>query len=216
MMSLPSKETLESIAVYAEWLSAIFGILAAISVVVLVLVNKPLKKMAEREAADERTKAVAAHTKELEAQLKLDQWLSKRVLAREAQPKDFEYLKRFPNMHASVEYKKGDGESFMYAQTILSALAGIGWIVPVRSIPTDRHPVGLNNSDPIIGNFVLARHLPHGQDVIMQMNLPASQKSALFLLSDAVKGKPLENPLIPENEFVIVVGEHPRDWTAQW
>jgi hypothetical protein len=129
-VSLSSKETLEMISTCAEWASAGFGILAAISVLVLVFVNRPLKKMAEKEAADERIKATEAHTRELEAQLKLDQWLAKRVLAREAEPKEFEPLKRFSNMRANVLFKDGDGEAFMYAQTILQALNGVGWSVP--------------------------------------------------------------------------------------
>ena len=58
-MSLSSKESLDAIANWAEWLSAIFGILAAISVIVLVFVNKPLKRIAEHEAQAERDKTAA-------------------------------------------------------------------------------------------------------------------------------------------------------------
>jgi hypothetical protein len=74
-VSTLSKEMLESIASWAEWLSAIFGILAAIFVVILVLVNRPLKRMADKEAQDaqlklseqqERTAAAEARVTSLE------------------------------------------------------------------------------------------------------------------------------------------------------
>jgi len=51
MSSLP-RETLEAISSLSEWLGAIFGVLAATSVILYVLVNKPLRKF---EAHDNET-----------------------------------------------------------------------------------------------------------------------------------------------------------------
>ena len=162
----------------------------------------------------EQQKTALAQKEKAEAQLKLDQWLAKKVIARFAEPAEFEPLKRFhQNIRARVLYKEGDGEAFMYAQTILSMLSGIGWKVPKVSIPTRTHPAAGNEGNPIIGTYVLAKHRPHGAEAIKQLQLPVSERSLPSVLSGAVKGMLLENRSMPENDFVIVIGEYLRDWT---
>ena len=79
-------------------------------------------------------------------------------------------------------------------------------------LATDRHPAAGNAGNPIIGTFVLAKRIPHGAEVFKQLALPNSEQSLPFLLSNAVKGSLLENTSMPDNEFVIVVGEYLRDW----
>lgn len=195
----------------------VFAAIAAVAVVVttrLALVRAKELSDTERkignikEVEGDRAKKEAA-----EAQLKLDQWLAKKVIARFAEPPDFEPLKRFDNIRAKVLYKEGDGEAFMYAQTILQMLDGIGWRVPKMSIATRKHPAAGNEGIPIIGTYVLAKHRPHAAEVFEQLRLPASERSLPFALAGAVKGHLLENPSMPDNEFVIVVGEYLRDWT---
>jgi len=44
------------------------------------------------------------------------------------------------------------------------------------------------------------------------MHLPDSQKSAVALLSEAVKGGWLESPAMADDTFIIVVGQNLREY----
>jgi hypothetical protein len=166
-----------------------------------------LKMEGEQQKTADAQKAAA------EAQLKLDQWLAKKIIARIAEPEDFESLKRFPKMKAEVRYKKGDGEAFMYAQTILQALGELGWEAPTTAVSTEKHPVPGNEGNPIIGTYVIAKRIPHGAEVFKQMQSPISEKSLPVLLAGAVKGRLLENPSMPDDAVVIIVGEYLRTFS---
>jgi hypothetical protein len=174
--------------------------------------SKRIQETQDQIIHDKEIETAEAQEKAADAQLKLDQWLAKKVIARFAEPIDFEPLKRFHNIEVEVFYKEGDGEAFMYAQSILQNLNSLGWKVPKISTPTRNHPVVGNVGNPIIGTFVLAKHVPHGAEVFNQLRLPVSEKSLTALLAGAVKGGLLENSSIPENHFIIVVGEYLRDW----
>jgi hypothetical protein len=65
---------------------------------------------------------------------------------------------------------------------------------------------------PIRRTWVLAKHIPHRGEVFEQMHLPDSQKSAVALLSEAVKGGWLESPAMADDTFIIVVGQNLREY----
>lgn len=144
-MSLSSKETLESIANWAEWLSAIFGILAAIAVVILVLVNKPLKKFAEREAAEANARALRFESDNLalrtdlekakaetaKAQLDLRQYIDQKANPQRRLERDkfLDVLKGKPSAKVTILCKPEDMEAYRFANEISACLATAGWDV---------------------------------------------------------------------------------------
>lgn len=212
-MSSLSKESLQFIADWAEVLTVVLALASAFFGFVMVFANKPLRKMAELEAKSERIKAAEAHARELEAQIKLDQWLAKKVIARFADPQDFEPLQKFPPGKVDVRYKQGDGEAFMYAQTILQAFRGMHWTAAQIATPTTQHPVQGNEGNPIIGTFVISQHQIDAKEIFEQMKLPVSERALPYVLAGAVKGQLLANPKVPSDTVIIVVGEYLRDWT---
>jgi hypothetical protein len=70
-MSALSRETLELISSWSEVLGAVFGILAATSVVVYVLVNRPLRKIEAHESQVERQHTADAQERAAKAELAL-------------------------------------------------------------------------------------------------------------------------------------------------
>jgi hypothetical protein len=71
IMSALSRELLESISSWSEFLGAVFGILAATSVVVYVLANKPLRKIEAHDNFVLQERAARAQKEAAEANLEL-------------------------------------------------------------------------------------------------------------------------------------------------
>lgn len=172
---------------------------------------RELREFQERVITEQGNTA-RAQKEAAEAQLKLDQWLANKIVNRVADPEKFEPLKAVPKAHAEVFYKDGDGEAFFYARTIIQNLQGLGWAVPEMPTPTTKHPAKGNDGLPILGNYVIAKSIPHGAELFKEIANPQT-KSVVFLLCRAVQGDPLENPQLKEHMFVIVVGEYTRRMT---
>jgi len=150
------------------------------------------------------------------SQLEVDRWLAKKTLDRDVDLDDFQPLKRFTNMHVDVLYKADNGEAYIYAGKIHAYLNAIGWSVSDVA-PTRNNPLAGAQGTPIINTWVLAKHVPHGGEVFKQsfappVGVPDSQKWAISLLSRAVRGGWLESPNMPEDTFVIVVGQNLREY----
>lgn len=74
MSSLP-KEALEFIADWAEIFTVVLALASAVCGIVLVMANKPLKRITERETQEERQKTAKAQEEAATAQLALKQYL---------------------------------------------------------------------------------------------------------------------------------------------
>jgi hypothetical protein len=137
--------------------------------------------------------------------LKLDQWLAKKVIARSANPKDFEQLRKLPKARVEVLYKEGDGEAYWYAESIRQALSAIGWDVPTQVVATRGNPNPEANGAPLIGTYVVVRAKPDPKDLFPPGRLGSLMFTvgAQFLEGDST---------LPENTFRIVVGEYLRSW----
>jgi len=211
-----SIDHLASLITVANWGIAATLFLAFVCTVVVIKAGNRKDELVGSREQKEKKDTADAQKAAAEAQLKLDQWLAGKTLDRRAQQEDFAALKRFKNMNADILYKEDDGEAYVYAGTIHAWLLDAGWSVsPVT--PTRHNPVAGAQGTPIIHTWVLAKHTPHMGEVFKQSFPPPvgvsdSEKWAISLLSRAVRGGWLESPAIPENKFIIVVGQNLREY----
>ena len=147
------------------------------------------------------------------AELKLHQWLSRKIVARSAQVvnspsgESFRRLGKLPKAKAEILYKEGDGEAYLYAGSIVGALKAIGWDVPSAPLKTNINPLGTDA--PIIGTYLFAKE---GIDTTEFFSL-AWEKSRTVQLWNAVEAQGVwEDPALPDNTYRIVVGEWLKSW----
>jgi hypothetical protein len=159
-------------------------------------------KLAEKVLAD-------AQKENAKLQLDMSILLGGKIWAREPNPKDFESLKRFPGTKATVLYKAGDGEAYEYAASILLQLRAVGWDVPNHCVPITEYPA-LGTEGPIVGMSFSKYMVGTGAEVFRQEQLPVSERSRLAVLARALKAHAIWDPHMPENEFIIIVGERRR------
>ncbi|MBS1849568.1 MAG: hypothetical protein JST79_01535 [Acidobacteria bacterium] len=172
----------------------------------------------QSELEKEQQKTAEAQKSAAEAQLKLDQWLARKVIARTAEASAFQVLKKFPKANIEVLYKEGDGEAFMYAQSILQAFKSIGWNVPTVAVATNKHPMAGNESIPIMGTYVVTRVGETEADkggVFLPSAPPAdfdpSSRTIAVMSAVGAQTRQIDGS-VPENTFRIVVGEYLKWW----
>jgi hypothetical protein len=190
-MSALSRETLELISSWAEWLGAVFGILAATSVVVYVLVNRPLRRIEALESEHEKQKTALAQKEAAEAQLKLEQVIEmvstpRRIfLARlgrddAAWAANFKEVQKYAGMPAVIT-SIPDVEAQQLASDIRSMLTDAGWNATLADA-TESKKIPLN----VFEEGVQVRTVE--KTVVNSGPMPESQYSAASHAARAVVG----------------------------
>jgi hypothetical protein len=181
-----------------------------------LIANHKVNAKQARELNDFKVKIEQEQQKTAEAQterdalhLKLDHWLAGKVMSRIATGEGFEQIKKLPKARAVVLYKEEDGEAFMYAQSILQALRGIGWDVPDTAVATRIHPMTSKDDIPIIGQYVIARSIPEPKQMFPPEN--SRSRTAMLMVVTHANGVAAD-PTLSGDEYRIVVGEYYRFW----
>jgi hypothetical protein len=157
-MSSLSKETLELIADWAEILTVALALGSAVCGIVLLMANRPLKRMAEQESLEEHRKTAEAqataalanerasklesdnlslktdleHAKaeSAKAQLQLRQYVDHKAGPRRLNREKFlEHLKGKPVGRVLILHKPEDMEAYGFANQIAACLTDAGWTV---------------------------------------------------------------------------------------
>lgn len=162
-------------------------------------------RSAQVRLEQEEQKTAKAQKEASEAQLALNKVLIKRALGRFANPRDFEALKNLPKATATILYKEGDGEAYMYASEIVQCLRGIGWTVPPNMPTPIRQPFVADGAShaPVLGNKVIAKTQPTPEEIM----LPNTTNRVGLLMRALGAAGLLVDPSLPDDTFVIVIGE---------
>jgi len=139
-----SSKTFEAISTWSEALTALFGILAATSAVVFLLVSKPLK--AEADRAQEALNLALEQQKEKTANAeialhRLQEGHLPRSLLRafHSQEEIDATMQSLRNTlgHAEILFAKGDAEARWLAEEVFSLLHGSDWqVTKPKEVPT--------------------------------------------------------------------------------
>ena len=143
-MSPLSPKTLETISAWSEALTALFGILAATSAVVFLLVSKPLK--AEADRAQESLKLALEQQKEKTANAEialhrlqeghLPRSLLRTFHSQEEIDATVQSLRNTPG-HAEILFAKGDAEARWLAEEVFGVLRSSDWqVTKPKEVPT--------------------------------------------------------------------------------
>ena len=162
----------------------------------------------QAELEKEQQKTARAQKEAAESQLKLNQWMAGKVTGRMAifNAELFKPLGNLPKASVEVWYKENDGEAFMYAQTIIQELRGIGWNVPEMAVATSTHPVPGANGLPIIGTFVIAKTPPEPAE--FSPNGILGSRTALLMRAIGANTA-LRNDKLSNDKYEIIIGERP-------
>jgi hypothetical protein len=214
-MSPLSRETLEAISSYAEWLGAVFGILAATSAVVYVLVNRPLRKLDAHDNAVLQEKNTTAQTELAKAQLELGKFVNERTLPRSLNQHWEGYLKGKPTGTVALWYHPGDQEAYTLAFTIRHSLLGLGWKAS-EPVPIPANLMGdadiSPNAPPAIrfgsigvGNTVLRVRKVRPMIIGENTAEAALRDALLFGVNGSTGGAITPDPNLPEGHFTLMV-----------
>src|SRR5215813_5530000 len=156
-MSSLSKETLELIADWAEIMTVVLALASAFCGIVLVMSNKPLKRLAEQEAQEERRKTAEAQQKAAELQLALRNAAERAATPRriimgnrvtnngsdqEVREAKFKELSKYSATRTVIVHVR-DEEAEILAFDIQAALLKSGWkSVSVLNLSSTPIPLG--------------------------------------------------------------------------
>lgn len=220
-MSALSRQTLELISSWSEVLGAVFGILAATSVVVYVLANKPLRAIEARENLQLRTDlenaTATARSKQAELEVEQQKTAKAQEEAAKAQTVLAQSLTRFarrsghriadfgklvdafkdkPKKTLEIRYKADDTEAENFSHDIDRAFQHIGWTVSVRPLKAGETLGGMA-LDELKGTTVFSRKAEEERAFVMP-----------FLQASPFGGQAIGTtaPELPDDMLVIVLG----------
>jgi hypothetical protein len=161
----------------------------------------------------EQQKTAEAQKEAAKAQLELRSFIDK--IEKKSRPRRFdpekfrENLKGNPTGHIAIWYKAEDIEAFAFARQIHSLLNSAAWQVsPPVPIPTGAEDPDVPNAPAefVHGGAVPGLTLRYGQkNVAQQALMDALLRSRDVDIAVAMGG--VQDPALPENTFLIVVGQ---------
>jgi hypothetical protein len=220
-MATFSRETLEAISSWSEVFTTVFTVLLAFSGVGYLLSTRPLRKIEAREVQQERQKTAEAQKEAAQAQLALKQYVdvvAKSVNPRHIDPKRFlELLNGKPKGTAEIWYEPNDEQAREFASDLHRWLGpgGAGWsVLELKPFPKkagrDGHLIPfeiIKRSAASTGLVLVCKKL--------SLNLDSTQHVLTNAINLSVGGWGIagfewsyENPTLPDDHFVIVVGHH--------
>jgi hypothetical protein len=150
-----------------------------------------------------------------EAQAELSATVKREILPRSVNPDAIVRLSKFPKASASVVYKSGDGEANAFANDVRNGLLKAGWDVPDLVMPISANPL-VSRDDALMGVRVYTHdewldfthvRLPKGKDTRDMALMALLTNGFGGWQSTRLNGLPGFPPVLPENSFLIVIGQ---------